>query len=98
MLHIVYQSPSESQALANCLAVCKAEDAILLIENGVFCALRDSTSGHQLTHCAAHKKIFVLAPHAVERGISLRLMNNIYLIDFGGFVDLTVEHHSVLRW
>lgn len=96
MLHIIYQSPSESQALENCLAVCKSEDAILLIENGVFCALRDSVSGNQLLNCTA--KIFILAPHAAERDIRLRLINNIHLIDFEGFVDLTVEYYPILRW
>src|SRR5579872_3049093 len=38
MLHIINKSPTESYALASCLRVAKADDVIVLIENGVLAA------------------------------------------------------------
>lgn len=98
MLHIIYKSPSESQSFENCLAACAPQDVILLIENGVFCALLDSISGNQFVNLAKQKKVFLLAEHAIERGVLSRLIDNLQSIDFEGFVDLTVEHYPVLRW
>jgi tRNA 2-thiouridine synthesizing protein B len=98
MLHIVYQSPVDSQNLKDCLAVFSLEDVLLLIENGVFCALSGTALSEKLADLANSQRIFVLTPHAAERGVLNQLMHKIQLIDFEGFVDLVVEQYPILRW
>ncbi len=98
MLHIIRDSFSESASLKNCLAVYAPQDVLLLIENGVFCALSATESGNQLEDLANKQQVFVLTPHALERGVLDRLIDKIQLIDFSGFVDLVVEQYPVLQW
>ena len=98
MLHIIYKSPSESQSWENCLAAFSSQDVILFIENGVFCALLDSISGNQFINLAEQGKVFLLAQHAIERGVLYRLIDGLQSVDFDGFVNLTIEHYPILRW
>lgn len=98
MLHIIRHSFSESESLKNCLTVYKPHDVLLLIENGVFCALSGTASGDQLAQLASQQSIFVLTPHATERGVLDRLIDETQLIDFEGFVDLVVQQYPVMYW
>lgn len=98
MLHIIYQSPTELQNLKTFFSVYQPEDMILLIENGIFCALAGTLTGEQLANSINPKNIFVLAPHVNERGALHRLIAEIQSVDFAGFVDLVVEHYPILRW
>lgn len=98
MLHIIQKSDFDSQSLNSCLNALSPQDALLLIENGIFSALSDTTSANALSNLAKDQKVFVLAPHAAERGVLERLMADIQLVNFEGFVDLVVQHDLVLRW
>lgn len=91
MLHIIQQSPSHSESLNNCLHVIQKTDDLLLIENGVFCAL----SNHKLRN---HPNIFILTPHAKECGVLEQLISHIQQIDFDGFVELVAKHAHIVRW
>ena len=98
MLHIIHQSPSYSPSLKNCLATFDQQDQLLFIENGVFCVMLGTSSAKSLEALANLQKIFVLKPHAIERGVFSRLIPCIQWIEFDGFVDLTVACERVLRW
>lgn len=99
MLHVISQSPGFAPSLLkHCLAVCSAQDKILLIENGVFCALFGTNGVDQLTPWCEAKQVFLLLPHAVERGIVSRLLPNLVCIDFAGWVDLVAAHYPIMRW
>ena len=95
MLHIIRESPFHSKSFNHCIKILSAEDALLFIEEGVFCALADTDAAQLLLDITKNQKIFVLAPHAAEHGVLERLIPNIGLIDFHGFVDLVIAHTSV---
>lgn len=98
MLHIVRHSPFESPSLKHCLAAFLCDDVLLLIENGVFCALRGVESSELMTLLAGEEKVFVLMEDVLTRGISERLIDNLQHINFDGFVDLTIAHYPIMHW
>ncbi|HFQ15029.1 MAG TPA: sulfurtransferase complex subunit TusB [Rhodobacteraceae bacterium] len=97
MLHIVNKSPFERQALENCLSVATKGSAILLIEDGVYAALKNTPSGEKLGASSKDLKIFVLGPDLAARGVD-QVIEGAEVVDYGGFVDLTVEYSPVQSW
>jgi tRNA 2-thiouridine synthesizing protein B len=97
MLHIVNKSPFERQALENCLGVATKGSAILLIEDGVYAALKNTPSGEKLDASSKDLKIFVLGPDLAARGVD-QVIDGAEVVDYGGFVDLTVEYSPVQSW
>ncbi len=97
MLHIVNKSPFERQALENCLSVAKKGSAILLIEDGVYAASRNTPSGDKLDAANGDLKIYVLGPDLAARGVD-QVIDGAEVVDYGGFVDLTVEYSPVQSW
>ena len=99
MLHTVNKSPLDRNTLASCLRLAKPGSAILLIEDGVYGALTEAKSASMLTEALQNFKIFVLEPDLKARGITDKpLIDGINTIDYGGFVDLSVEHNTVQSW
>lgn len=98
MLHTVNKSPSERNALDTCLRHATPGDAILLIEDGVYAALRDSHCTPLLQEALQSLRVYALRPDVEARGIGNKLLEGIVLVDYGGFVDLTLEHSPVMAW
>ena len=98
MLHIVNKSPFQSNALDTCLRLAQAGHAVLLIEDGVYAATRDTPASASLAQAAATLKIFALKPDLDARGVTPRLSEGIQTVDYGGFVDLTLEYPAVQSW
>lgn len=98
MLHTVNKSPSERNALDSCLRHARAGDAILLIEDGVYAALRDSLCTPRMQEALQSLRVYALRPDVEARGIEAKLLERIELVDYGGFVDLTVEYSPVMAW
>lgn len=98
VLHLVNRSPADSSALARCVGVLGPDDALLLIENGVYAALRPG-AGVAVLAAAAGARIFVLEPHLAERGLTERcLQQDIRRVGFDGFVDLTAACDVIVSW
>lgn len=93
MLHIVNKSPNERNALASCLRVAQAGQALLLIEDGVIAA-----TGQGLGDAASRLKVYALAPDLAARGLAAKLAPGITAIDYAGFVDLVAEHSTSQSW
>lgn len=95
MLHIINQSPFESNILQSCLRLTKANDAILFIEDGVTAALQKP-----LLEQATQQKInlYALQPDLEARGLLENISPLIKLIDYAGFVELTTQHHPIQSW
>lgn len=95
MLYIVNKSPSDSQALVNCLQRARTGDAVLLIEHAV---LAVCSSQRLLAEAIkAGVAAFALQPDMQARGIEVtRGLDNIQCIDYSGFVEL-VENNKVIR-
>lgn len=96
MLHTINKSPYSHQHLADCIRVCNADDAILLIEDGVYAALADGDWINSLS--TKFSAIYALQADIAARGLADRLAANINLIDYAGFVQLCVDHPKMMAW
>ena len=98
MLHTVNKSPFEASALENCLRYAREGASVLLIEDGVYAAARETAVSKQVQEALKSVSIYALKPDVEARGIQNRVMDGVRLVDYGGFVDLVVEHNAVQSW
>jgi tRNA 2-thiouridine synthesizing protein B len=98
MLHTVNKSPFENKALESCLTYARKGSAVLLIEDGVYAAARGTAVSRRIEAAMKDVSIYALAPDVAARGMQDRVMDGVRLVDYGGFVDLVVEHNAVQSW
>lgn len=98
MLHVVNKSPFERNTLDSCLRTVKEGASILLIEDGVLGALEGTAVTGKVREAMAKVKFYVLQPDVETRGVADKVMDGIERVDYGGFVDLAVEHDLVQSW
>ena len=98
MLHTVNKSPFEHKALESCLKFARQGSAVLLIEDGVYAAARDTAVSQQVQEALKSVSIYALKPDVEARGMQHRVMDGVRLVDYGGFVDLVAEHNAVQSW
>lgn len=98
MLHTVNKSPFERTALESCLAHARPGAAILLIEDGVYGALRGTAFSQKVEAALGGVKIYALQGDLEARGVQDRVLDGIELVDYPGFVDLAAEHNPVQAW
>ncbi|MHB8495587.1 MAG: sulfurtransferase complex subunit TusB [Casimicrobiaceae bacterium] len=98
MLHTVNKSPFGHASLDTCLKHAKPGSAVLLIEDGVYAATKSTAASQRLQDALATLSVYALKPDVDARGMQGRLMDGIKLVDYGGFVDLVVEHNVVQSW
>ncbi|GMU71997.1 MAG: sulfurtransferase complex subunit TusB [Burkholderiales bacterium] len=97
MLHIVNKSPLERPSLEACLRIAEP-GAILLIEDAVYAAARGGAAAARIAEAAKRHKVYVLLPDAEARAVADRLVDGVATVDYGGFVDLVVEHRNCQSW
>ncbi|NEX15612.1 MAG: sulfurtransferase complex subunit TusB [Halochromatium sp.] len=98
-LHTVNKSPFEKTSLEACLGHVSAGAAILLIEDGVYAALTQTSIEAQLKGALDSVKVYALGPDLQARGLSEeRLIPGISVVDYAGFVDLAAEHDKLQAW
>jgi len=74
-------------------------DGILLLEDGVFCAISGAPGAEELQSLIKRGvKVFALNGDIKARGLSEKIQPNIQLIDYDGFVKLSIEHRCVQSW
>ncbi len=98
MLHTVNKSPTERNALESCLKHLKKGAAVLLIEDGVYGALKGAATSKMVEQALKNHPIYALYPDIEARGMQDRVIDGIKLVDYSGFVDLVAEHPSVQSW
>ena len=98
MLHTVNKSPFEHSALETCLRYARQGAAVLLIEDGVYAAMRDTAVAPQVQEAMQRVSVYALKADVEARGMQNRMMDGVRLVDYGGFVDLVVEHNAVQSW
>lgn len=98
MLHTVNKSPFEKDALESCLAHACKGSTILLIEDGVYAAMRNTAVANMLQKAMNDFTICALEPDLKARGIRDKVMDGIQLVDYSGFVDLVVANDKVQAW
>lgn len=84
-LHLV----NKAAALQHCLSVAAAEDAVLLLEDGVYAAV---------AALAPPRPVYVLAVDVGARGLADRLGEQTRLASDADFVALVVAHQPVVTW
>lgn len=99
MLHLVNKSPFDRPALDSCLRLALDGSSVLLIEDGVYAALANAASAETVGKRMADLKFYVLGPDVAARGLDDKpLIEGINVVDYGGFVDLVVEHEVTQSW
>ena len=95
MLHLVNKSPYDASNLSTAATIMKADDELLLIEDGVYAAVKDGKGATLLNGL----KVSVLGPDLAARGIPEdRLADGITVVDYAGFVDLVEAKDKVQSW
>ena len=99
MLHTVNKSPFEKNSLETCLRLSEDNSSILLIEDGVYGALKNTTIESSIINAQKANKFYVLGPDLKARGLDKSsLISNIEIIDYKEFVKLTVENNKIQNW
>lgn len=98
MLHIVNKSPFQTSTLETCLRMAQAGHALLLIEDGVYAATVGSSAQASVRQACATLKVYALRPDLDARGMTDKLMDGVTLVDYDGFVDLTVTYKTSHSW
>ena len=95
MLHTVNKSPFERRTLDSALRHAVKGSAILLIEDGVYAAMKNGKGAALLDGL----KVSVLGPDLAARGISEdKLVDGVTVVDYAGFVDLVEANDKVQSW
>jgi tRNA 2-thiouridine synthesizing protein B len=99
VLHLVNKSPWEKDTLASCLRLAQAGSSILLFEDGIYAALRNTGHAEAVASRMETFSFYVLGPDVAARGLSeAPLIEGIKVIDYQGFVDLVVDHDATQSW
>ncbi|QMU62391.1 MAG: sulfurtransferase complex subunit TusB [Gammaproteobacteria bacterium] len=98
-LHTVNKSPFERNSLASCLRLAAKGSAVLLFEDGVIGAMKNTKHSDAVANSMSDISFYVLGPDIKARGLKDgNVIDGIKIIDYDGFVDLTTEHHTVQSW
>ncbi|MGD2083438.1 MAG: sulfurtransferase complex subunit TusB [Chromatiales bacterium] len=96
MLHLVNKSPYERNSLSTCVGYVQQGDAVLLIEDGVYAAMKGGSAAAEVQGLS---DVSVLGPDLAARGISEdRLVEGVKVVDYAGFVDLVEAKDKVQSW
>ena len=99
MLHTVNKSPFEKNSLETCLRLAEDNSSILLIEDGVYGALINTSFESTIISMQKASKFYALGPDLKARGLDKSsLISNIEIIDYKEFVKLTVENDKIQNW
>jgi tRNA 2-thiouridine synthesizing protein B len=99
MLHTVNKSPFEKSTFESCLNHARPGDAVLLIEDGVYAAVKGTAAADHIAARNGDLSLYALGPDLAARGIKeASLIKGISVVDYGGFVDLVAEHDVSQAW
>jgi tRNA 2-thiouridine synthesizing protein B len=95
MLHTLSCAPGHP-AVKECIALLRANDALLLLGDGVYIALQHSEDWLALQQSGA--SLHVLDADARAAGVRQRLAGCFTVVDDDGFVSLTEQHAQQMAW
>ncbi len=99
MLHTVNKSPFEKDSLDTCLRLAQPGSDILLIEDGVYAAVRGSAVEDKIKQALSGNAVYVLGPDLKTRGIDDdKLIEGIKTVGYDGFVELAANNDRVQAW
>ncbi|MDG1850571.1 MAG: sulfurtransferase complex subunit TusB [Gammaproteobacteria bacterium] len=94
ILHTINKS---NDALHRCLSLLSDEDAVLLIEDGVYAAL-SCRENQKLWDTLPQVKKYAMTDDLAVRGVSDRMLPFFERVDWSGFVSLSLEYDKVVSW
>jgi len=98
-LHTVNKSPFDRNSLETCLRLAGKGNSVLLLEDGVYGAMKGSNASGMVEKALSDVTIYVLGPDLKARGVDeSKIIDGIKVVDYKGFVDLTVENDKVNAW
>ncbi|MCU7959554.1 MAG: sulfurtransferase complex subunit TusB [gamma proteobacterium symbiont of Bathyaustriella thionipta] len=98
-LHTVNKSPFEKNSMSSCLSHSVADSAILMIEDGVYGAIKNTSIAGDIDSAVKEKSIYVLGPDLKARGLNEdQLIDGISVVDYAGFVELVCANDKVQNW
>lgn len=99
MLHTVNKSPFERNTFKSCIDMSKSGSSVLLIEDGIFAALKGTSVSDDVSKAMEGVTFYVLGPDLAARGMTEdQVIDGIKVVDYEGFVDLTAEHENFQAW
>jgi len=98
-LHTVNKSPLDRTALESAVKHATKGSAILMIEDGIYGAMKGTIKSSLVTDAIGDISFYVLGPDLKARGISEnQIIDGIKVVDYNGFVDLVAEHDASQSW
>ena len=99
LLHTVNKSPFEKSSLKSCLRLAAEGSSVLLLEDGVYGAVKGTENTAMVADAMSKVKVYVMGPDLAARGVNKdKLIDGINVVDYGGFVDLVAEHSATQAW
>jgi tRNA 2-thiouridine synthesizing protein B len=99
VLHLLREAHVSGSAVPSCLTRMSQDDSILLLENGVYLCMKGGLGFRQLSTIAERGRLYVLGPDLAARGLALDdIGKGVTVVDYAGFVDLTVKSKSTITW
>ncbi|MCG8314607.1 MAG: sulfurtransferase complex subunit TusB [Pseudomonadales bacterium] len=99
--HIVHKDPHQSTAFEHCVKTISANDAIVLIENGVYSLLNKHWID-TFKQLDSANTCYVLTPDIEARGLLNKVkslnIQPIKFIDYREFVELCAQHQRTASW
>lgn len=95
MIYTVSRSPYQRD-LYYLMELVTPKDDILFLQDGVTAVIQDSIIFNNLL--SQSKNLFVLTNDLSARGLTKKISDIVTLIDYSGFVELTVKHHNHFAW
>ena len=94
---ILHTINKNNGALHRCLSLISDEDAVLLIEDGVYAAL-SCRENQKLWDTRPQVKKYAMVNDLAMRGISDRVLPFFEQVDWPDFVSLSLEYEKVISW
>lgn len=99
ILHTVNKSSYERNTLESCVSKTTKGGSVLLIEDGVYSAVKGGAKAGVIESAIGDVSFYVLGPDIKARGIDEgKLIDGIKVVDYSGFVELTVNNDKVASW
>ncbi len=95
VLH-TYSAAPDHGSLEQCLDSLGQDDALVLLADGVYCALAGSAAAQRLLDSGA--SLYALLPDARARGVEGRCTAGVELVDFDRLVELSESCPRQLAW
>ncbi len=98
-LHTVNKSPLDRNALESAVNHATKGSAVLLIEDGIYGAMKGTSKSSLITDAIGDVTFFVMGPDLKARGIDeSKVIDGVKVVDYKGFVDLVAEHDATQSW